>query len=169
MKSTLIGSVAILCLLVFLIALLYLNPYRTQVLKLIHDHKNTLQFGAYVDVYDLSVPPDRIERLFVIRPENVLLYNLNGTLFYYLESSSVFCPREFSLVRFNKDDIFAINDSGIYNTVCTNVNSLVILEHFLTLKNNVADVRILLTVDEIHYSILDIINYLIHLGFVQIK
>ncbi|QEI03448.1 PIF-4 [Spodoptera cosmioides nucleopolyhedrovirus] len=168
-STTVIGAVAILCLLVFLIALLYLNPYRTQVLKLIHDHRNTLQFGAYIDVYDLSVPPDRVERLFVIRPENVLLYNLDGTLFYYLESSSVFCPREFSLVRFNKNDIETINDSGIYNTVCTNVNSLVILEHFLTLKNNVSDARILLTVDEIHYSILDIINYLIYLGFVQIK
>ncbi|QNV47881.1 per os infectivity factor 4 [Alphabaculovirus altersperidaniae] len=169
MTSRLIGAVAILCLLVFLIALLYLNPYRTQVLKLIHDHKNTLQFGAYIDVYDLSVPPDRIERLFVIRPENVLLYNLDGTLFYYLESSSVFCPREFSLVRFNKNDIVSVNDSGIYNTVCTNVNSLVILEHFLTLKNNISDARILLTVDEIQYSILDIINYLIYLGYVQIK
>ena len=94
---------------------------------------------------------------------------MDGTLFYYLESSSVFCPREFSLVRFNKNDIEAINDSGIYNTVCTNVNSLVILEHFLTLKNNVSDMRVLLTVDEIQYTIIDIINYLIHLGQVQIK
>nr|ACA02628.1 unknown [Spodoptera frugiperda multiple nucleopolyhedrovirus]QWS70880.1 hypothetical protein [Spodoptera frugiperda multiple nucleopolyhedrovirus] len=167
--STLISAVAIMCLLIFLIALLYLNPYRTQVLKLINDHKNTLQFGAYIEVYDLSVPPDRIERLFVIKPENVLLYNLDGTLFYYLESSTVFCPREFSLVRFTKNDIESINDSGIYNTVCTNINSLVILEHFLTLKNNISDARIVLTVDEIAYSILDIINYLIYFGYVQIK
>lgn len=153
----------------YLIALLYLNPYRTRVEKLISDHQSTLQFGAYIDVYDLSSPPDRVERLFIIRPENVLLYNLNGTLFYYLESSSVFCPQEFSLVRFTKNDIETINDTGVYNTVCTNVNSLVVLEHFLTVKNNLTDLRIVLSVDQIDYTILDIINYLILLGYVQIK
>ncbi|AYN45021.1 pif-4 [Alphabaculovirus alterspexiguae] len=169
MTSVLISTVAILCLFVYLIALLYLNPYRTRVEKLINDHQSTLQFGAYIDVYDLSAPPDRVERLFIIRPENVLLYNLNGTLFYYLESSSVFCPQEFSLVRFTKSDIQTINDSGVYNTVCTNVNSLVVLEHFLTVKNNLTDLRIILSVDQINYTILDIINYLILLGYVQIK
>ena len=101
MSSTVIAAVAILCLLVYLIALLYLNPYRTEAAKLVHDHKHTLQFGAYIGT-DLTVPPAHVERLFVIKPENVILYNLDGTLFYYLESSSVFCPREFSLVRFNK-------------------------------------------------------------------
>ncbi|ACI28786.1 putative occlusion-derived envelope protein ODV-E28 [Agrotis ipsilon multiple nucleopolyhedrovirus] len=169
MSSVVIATVAILCLLIYLISLLYLNPYRTEAAKLVHDHKRTLQFGAYIEVYDLSVSADRVERLFVIKPENVILYNLDGTLFYYLESSSVFCPREFSLVRFNKNDIGAINESGLYNTVCTNVNSLVVLEHFLTLKNNIADARILLTVDQINYTILDIINYLIYHGYVQIK
>ncbi|AIZ48632.1 pif-4 [Agrotis segetum nucleopolyhedrovirus B] len=169
MSSVLIATVAILCLFIYLISLLYLNPYRTEAAKLVHDHKHTLQFGAYIEVYDLSVSADRVERLFVIKPENVILYNLDGTLFYYLESSSVFCPREFSLVRFNKNDISAINESGLYNTVCTNVNSLVVLEHFLTLRNNIADARILLTVDQINYTILDIINYLIYHGYVQIK
>ncbi|AGR56837.1 pif4 [Hemileuca sp. nucleopolyhedrovirus] len=166
--STLIGAVAILCLLVFLLVLLFLNPYRKEAAKLVDDHANTLQFGAYIDIYDLSVP-QRTERLFLIRPENVVLYNLDGVLFYYLESSSVFCPREFSIVRFTKNDINAINTNGIYSTVCTSVNSLTILEHFITLKNNLADERLLLSVDQINYSILDIINLLIHLGYVQIK
>lgn len=154
---------------VYFIALLYLNPYRTEAAKLVFDHSNTLQFGAFIEVYDLTVPPARVERLFLIKPENVLLYNLDGTLFYYLESSSVFCPREFSLVRFTKNDIDAINESGVYNTVCTNVNSLVVLEHFLTIKNNISDARILLSVDDISYTILDIINYLIYTGYVEIK
>ncbi|QHB21746.1 pif-4 [Artaxa digramma nucleopolyhedrovirus] len=167
-SSALIASTAILCLLFFFIVLLYLNPYRNETAKLIWDHANTLQFGAYIDIYDLSLYT-RTERLFVIRPENVILYNVDGTLFYYLESSSVLCPREFSLVRFTKNDIDAINTSGTYTTVCTNVNSLTVLEHFLTLKNNLSDERLILSVDEINYSILDIINLLIYTKYVDIK
>ncbi|QWO71628.1 per os infectivity factor 4 [Orgyia pseudotsugata single capsid nuclopolyhedrovirus] len=165
---TLIGSAAILCMLIFLVILRFLNPYRKEVAKLIRDHANTLHFGAYIDVYDLSLP-QRTERLFLVRPENVVLYNVDGTLFYYLESSSVFCPREFSIVRFTKTDIEAVNANGVYSTVCTNVNSLTILEHFIALKNNVPDERLLLSVDEINYSILDIINLLIYTGYVDIK
>jgi Baculovirus 19 kDa protein conserved region len=153
---------------VYLIALLYLNPYRNDANKLIQDHANTLVFGAYVEIYDLSTPT-RVERLFVITPENVLLYNLDGAVFYYLESASVLCPREFSLVRFTKNEIDAVNENGIFNTVCTNVNSIVVLEHFLTLKNNVSDERLLLALDDISYSILDIINLLIYTGYVQVK
>ncbi|ABY65810.1 occlusion-derived virus envelope protein 28 [Orgyia leucostigma nucleopolyhedrovirus] len=165
---TLIGSAAIVCMMIFLILLRYLNPYRKEVANLIKDHANTLHFGAYIDVYDLSLP-QRTERLFLVRPENVVLYNTDGVLFYYLESSSVLCPGEFSIVRFTKTDIDAINSNGVYSTVCTNVNSLTILEHFVTLKNNVPDDRLLLTVDEINYSILDIINLLIYTGYVEIK
>ncbi|AHH82662.1 ODV-E28 [Buzura suppressaria nucleopolyhedrovirus] len=166
--STLIGAVAILCLMIFLITLLFLNPYRNEATKLVMDHANTLHFGAFVDVYDLSLP-QHTERLFVIKPENVVLYNVNGALFYYLESSSVFCPREFSIVRFTRDDIDSINNSGVYATVCTSVNSQTILEHFLTLKNNIADEQLILSIDNINYSILDIINLLIYTGYVEIK
>jgi Baculovirus 19 kDa protein conserved region len=153
---------------IFLTILFYLNPYRNETKKLILDHANTLQFGAYVDIYDLSTP-QRMERLFIIRPENVVLYNIDGTLFYYLESSSVFCPNEFSIVRFTKSDIETINTSGIYSTMCTNVNSLTVIEHFLTLKNNIADKSVIFNVEEIHYSILDMINVLISDGYVYIK
>ncbi|AUV65348.1 PIF-4 [Alphabaculovirus myunipunctae] len=167
-SSVVIAAIAILCLMIYFIALLFLNPYRNDAKKLVDDHSNTLLFGAYVDVYDLSTPT-RVERLFVIKPENVLLYNLDGAVFYYLESSTVFCPREFALVRFTKSEIDAVNENGTFSTVCTNVNSLVVLEHFLTLKNNVSDERLVFSVDEIHYSILDIINLLIYTGYVQVK
>lgn len=136
---------------------------------MVADHQNTLLFGAYVDIYDLSLNGNDVERLFVIRPENVVLYNVNGVLYYYLESSSVFCPNEFTIVRFTVNDIKIINDTGTYSTVCTNVNSLTLLEHFLTLKQNIPDDRLLLSVDEISYSILDIINLLIYTNYVQIK
>ncbi|QEI03616.1 PIF-4 [Rachiplusia nu nucleopolyhedrovirus] len=159
--------VAAICLLFFMAGLFYLNPYRASIYRLVLDHAHTLQYGAYIDIYDLSTSK-RTERLFVIKPENVLIYNVDGTLYYYLESSSVFCPQEFSLVRFSRADIQAINNSGLYSTVCSNVNSLVVLEHFLTLKNNIPDDRIVLSVDEINYTILDVINLLIYTGFVHV-
>nr|ANS70985.1 per os infectivity factor 4 [Lymantria dispar multiple nucleopolyhedrovirus] len=167
--STLIAVAAIVCMMVFLMALTFINPYRDRIEKLVRDHAHTLQFGAYIDVYDLSVLPHSVERLFIIRPENVVLYNSNGTLFYYLESSSVLCPREFSLVRFNASEIEAINESGTFSTVCTNVNSLTVLEHFVTLKNNVPDERVVLSVDQIAYSVLDIINLLIAIGLADVR
>nr|QBI90307.1 pif-4 [Trichoplusia ni single nucleopolyhedrovirus] len=168
MVLDLIGSAAILGLLIFLMALLFINPYRRDIERLVRDHKQTLQFGAYIDVFDLSTS-QQIERLFIIKPENVILYNTNGSLFYYLASTSLLCPNEFSLVRFTRPEIVAFNDSGQANTVCTSVNSLVIIEHFMTLKNNIADDRILLSVDEIHYTIIDIINLLISLGYVYLQ
>jgi Baculovirus 19 kDa protein conserved region len=148
-------------------ALVLLNPYRNQTMKLVQDHVNTLHFGAYVDVYDLSTPR-RVERLFIVRPENVVLYNVGGALFHYLESASVLCPREFAIARFTRDDIASINDSGLFTTLCTNVNSLALVEHFLVLKEGQSDERIILSVDEIHYSVLDLINLLIYSGYVQL-
>lgn len=151
-----------------MVAVFYLNPYRANIERLVLDHVQTLQFGAFIDIYDLSTTK-QIERLFVIKPENVILYNVGGILYYYLQSSSVFCPKEFSLVRFTRLDIEAINKNGLYSTLCTNVNSLVVTEHFLTLKNNIPDHRIILTVDEINYTALDIINLLIYTGYVYIQ
>jgi hypothetical protein len=165
---TLIAAAAIVCLMVFLATLAFINPYRDNIDKLVRDHADTLQFGAYIDIYDLTVPPDRAERLFLVRPENVVLYNTNGALFYYLESSSALCPREFALVRFSKAEIEAVNESGAFSTACTNVNSLTVLEHFVALKNNEPDERVALSLDAIDYSILDIINALIAGGLAQV-
>nr|WUR10756.1 pif4 [Calliteara abietis nucleopolyhedrovirus] len=165
---TLIGVTAIVCMLALLLLVRFLNPYRAQASRLVRDHANTLHFGAYADVFDLSLP-QRTERLFVIRPENVVLYNTNGALFYYLESSNVLCPREFTIVRFTNRDIDAINQNNVYSTLCTSVNSLTLLEHFLTLKNNIPDERLVLSADQINYSILDIINLLIYTGYVNIE
>ncbi|AKN80587.1 ODV-E28, Per os infectivity factor 4 [Perigonia lusca single nucleopolyhedrovirus] len=168
-SSVLIILTAVVCLTMFLISALNLNPYRRHVNNLMQDHANTLQFGAYIDVYDLSVNEYTVERLFLIKPENLVLYNVNGVLFHYLDSSSsVFCPSEFTIVRFSKQDINNINSSGQYVTLCTNVNSLTLLEHFVALKNNIADDRIVLSLDEISFSILDVINLLISLGYVKL-
>ncbi|ARJ36575.1 PIF-4 [Urbanus proteus nucleopolyhedrovirus] len=159
--SILIGSVAI-----FLILLVYLNPYRYHIDKLTHDHLQTLHFGVYVDVYDLSVDSAHVERLFVIKPENVMLYNVNGNLFYYLQSTNLLCPNEFTVVRFNTHDINLINKDNFFSTMCTNISSLSLYEHFITLKNNVPDTKIILSVHDVQYSVLDIVNMLLLTGYV---
>jgi hypothetical protein len=156
------------CIVVFICALTLLNPYRYQLNKLVSDHLDTLHFGAFVDIYDLSTDEHQIERLFIIRPENIVLYNVNDAVFYYLESGSVLCPREFAIVRFTRDNIKLINESGLFDTICTNVNSLVLVEHFMTIKQGVPDHRVTLAVEEINYSIMDLINHLIHTGYVKL-
>ncbi|ACF05362.1 hypothetical protein [Adoxophyes orana nucleopolyhedrovirus] len=168
MSFTLIAAIAIIIMSVLVLFVNLLNPLNNEIDKIINDHTNTLQFGTYIEIYDASFK-NNVERLFVIKPENVMIYNTHGQLFYYLESSSVICPREFSLLRISAADIWSINDSGTFTTLCTNVNSLALLEHFVVLKNNLADERILLPVDDIHYSILDLINLIISLGYVYIE
>lgn len=137
---------------------------------MLQDFNNTLLFGTYIQIYDLSTPV-RTERLFLIAPENVILYNFDKTLYYYLDSANVFCPNEFSVTKFTKDSIRIINDTGIYSTVCTSVSSLTLLEHFVTLKNNVPDHVLVLNVadEQIQFSILEIINYLIYNGYVDMQ
>lgn len=144
------------------------HPFLQKINKLIHDFNNTLLFGPYVQIYDLSTPA-RAERLFVIAPENVVLYNFDKTLYYYLDSANVFCPNEFTVAAFTSDTIKTINDTGIYSTVCTTVSGLTLLEHFVTLKNNVPDHLLILDVEDeqIQFSILDIINYLILNGYIN--
>ncbi|AAL01769.1 unknown [Spodoptera litura nucleopolyhedrovirus] len=169
MVSTLIWLGVMVCLIAFVYALSLLNPYRNQLQKLIDDHADTTHFGVFVDVFDLSLNENNIERLLLVRPENVIVYNVGDVVYYYLESGSVLCPREFAVVRFTSDNIASINENGVFDTICTGVNSLSLIEHFMTLKQGVPDVRAIMSVEtgEINYSIMDIINYMIHNGLVK--
>lgn len=146
------------------------HPFLNRIDKLIRDYDNTLLFGTYIQIYDLSTPAS-VERLFIIAPENVVLYNFDNTLYYYLDSAKVFCPNEFSVTTFTSHSIRTINGTGVYSTACTAVSSLTLLEHFAALKNNVPDHTLVLDVvgEQIQFSILDIINYLIYNGYVSIR
>ncbi|RTL86036.1 hypothetical protein EJV44_24780, partial [Ancylobacter aquaticus] len=139
-STFLIGSVSIVLMLLLMVVIFLLNPINVAADNVIASHADSLHFGSYVEVFDLSFN-NNVERLFLVNPENIVIYNNNGLIFYYLDSSSVLCPHEFSLLRLSKSDIKSINESGIFPTVCTNVNALSLLEHFLTLKNNVPDHR----------------------------
>ncbi|ANF29697.1 pif4 [Catopsilia pomona nucleopolyhedrovirus] len=145
------------------------HPFQYRINRLLQDYHNTLLFGTYIQIYDLSTPA-RAERLFIIAPENVVLYNFNKTLYYYLDSANVFCPNEFSVTTFTTNTIKTINETGVYSTACTSVGSLTLVEHFVTLKNNVPDHTLVLNVvdKQIQFSILEVINYLIYHGYVQL-
>jgi hypothetical protein len=162
--------IIILLLLFYLFASIHAHhPFHSRIDKLLKDFNNTLLFGSSIQIYDLSTPA-RTERLFLLTPENVILYNFNKTLYYYLDSANVFCPNEFSVTKFTRETITTINNSAVYTTVCTPVSGLTLLEHFVSLKNNIPDHTIILDVHtyQIQFSILEIINYLIHYGYVDL-
>ncbi|UYE99138.1 MAG: pif-4 [Betabaculovirus sp.] len=107
------------------------------------------------------------DRLFVIEPEQIVIYNTTGVLYYYFEggASRRLCPNnEFAIVRFTTSDINLLNETGTYNVACTNTSSLNLYEHFV---NNSARWDIPISNDP--HSIIDIINSLITKGYCLIK
>ncbi|UXX41884.1 pif-4 [Psilogramma increta granulovirus] len=103
------------------------------------------------------------DRLFVIEPEQIILYNTTGVLYYYFEggTSRRLCPNnEFAIVRFTTSDINLLNETGTYNVSCTNTSSLNLYEHF---ANDSATWDISIFTDP--HSIIDIINNLITEGY----
>lgn len=144
------------------------HPFSHRVEKLLRDFDNTLLYGTHVRIFDLSTPA-RTERLFVIAPENVVLYNFDKTLYYYLDSANAFCPNEYTVARFTEATIRAVNDTGVYATACTSVGSLALVEHFVALKNNVPDHTLALdAAEQIQFTIMDVVNYLIYHGYVDL-
>lgn len=145
------------------------HPFLYRIQKLLRDFNNTLMFGTYVQIYDLSTS-SRTERLFIIAPENVVLYNFDKTLYYYLDSANVFCPNEYTVAKFTSATIRTVNDTGVYSTACTSVGSLILIEHFAGLKNNSPDHTLILdATEQIQFTIMDIINYLIYNGYVDLE
>lgn len=144
------------------------HPFLHRVQVLLRDFDNTLLFGTHVRIYDLSTPV-RTERLFIIAPENVVLYNFDKTLYYYLDSANVFCPNQYTVTKFTGSTIRTVNETGVYSTACTSVGSLTLIEHFASLKNNTPDHTLVLDANEqIQFTIMDVINYLIYNGYVDL-
>lgn len=105
------------------------------------------------------------DRLFVVEPERVILYNTAGVLYYYFEggASARLCPNsEFAVVRISKKEIPLINETGSFYITCTPVGSLSMYNHFNT---NSFEVNVPLT--EVRITLLDIINYLIETGLAR--
>nr|WHM28365.1 pif-4 [Dasychira pudibunda nucleopolyhedrovirus] len=161
-------ALAVLLFMYVAVALRNHHPFLNKVQALLRDFDNTLLYGTHVRIYDLSTPA-RTERLFIIAPENVVLYNFDKTLYYYLDSANVFCPNEYTVAKFTGATIRTVNDTGVYSTACTSVGSLTLIEHFVGLKNNAPDHTLVLDVaEQIQFTIMDVINYLIYNGYVDI-
>ncbi|AGR57095.1 ODV-E28 [Choristoneura rosaceana nucleopolyhedrovirus] len=169
MLSLMLAIVFVVTLLMYVaLSLRNHHPFLNRIQTLLQDFDNTLLYGTHVRIFDLTTPA-RTERLFIIAPENVVLYNFDKTLFYYLDSGNVFCPNEYTVAKFTSATISTINDTGVYSTACTSVGSLTLIDHFVGLKNNLPDyILVLDAAEQIQFTIMDIINFLIFNGYVDL-
>ncbi|AQQ80358.1 PIF-4 [Betabaculovirus altermyunipunctae] len=108
------------------------------------------------------------DRLFVLEPEQIVLYNTAGVLYYYVEggTSGRLCPEnEFAIVRFDSNDISLINEDGSFNVSCTSTGSLSMYKHFEAVKYNETTV----VLRDLQFNVLQIINFIIRTGLAEIR
>lgn len=124
-----------------------------------------------VQIYpSLRIIESGTERLVVLEPEKIFLYNsADGILFYYLGGGGVaqtLCPyNEHPVVRIGLNDIYLINDYGTFHVTCTSIDPLSVYNHFD--QSNHASIS--MPLDRLDYSILDVINYAIRAGLIVVK
>ncbi|QBQ01631.1 odv-e28 [Hyphantria cunea granulovirus] len=107
------------------------------------------------------------DRLFVLEPERVVIYNTAGALYYYFEGgvSNRVCPlNEHAVVRIASTDINLINETGTYNITCTAINSLSLINHFA----NTA-LQHVVPIYDTQFTVLQVINFLIFHGYALIN
>nr|UYX49710.1 pif-4 [Darna trima granulovirus] len=120
-------------------------------------------FGSHIKIFQ-----NNDERLFVIEPDHIVLYNNKGVLYYYFEggASRRFCPfREYAIMRLSYSDIGLINETGTYNITCTKTSSLTMQNYFESMSVNQYYVEGFNS----NYTIIDVINFLISKGLAYIE
>lgn len=151
----------VLCMCVLLLGVYLFSPFT--------NFANKLLLTTRVQVYpSIRVLERDGDRLFVLEPEQIIIYNTAGVLYYYLEggASGRLCPEnEFAIVRFNYNDINLINEDGSFNVSCTTASSLSMYQHFNTVKYR--ETTIILR--DLKYNVLQVINYLIRRGIAEIR
>ncbi|APO13960.1 ODV-E28 [Plodia interpunctella granulovirus] len=121
-----------------------------------------INVGSFIRVFERDG-----DRLFVIEPEGVLLYNTRGILYYYFEggSSKRLCPNgEQAVVRISNSDIRLVNETGTYNITCTHTRSSNLYNHF---RND--SLHWDTPLFSAHFTIIDIINYVIGEGYADLS
>lgn len=106
------------------------------------------------------------DRLFVVEPEQSIIYNTAGVIYYYFEggASGRLCPNnEYAVAKIGIPDIRLINENGTYNITCTTVGSLMLYNHFNSI--NPLDYTIRFP-EDIKFNIIDVINFLITGGYI---
>ncbi|AAM70279.1 hypothetical protein [Phthorimaea operculella granulovirus] len=117
--------------------------------------------GAYINVFQRDG-----DRLFIVEPDKVVMYNTAGVLYYYFEggASRRMCPDgEQAVIKFTTNDIQSFNETGEYNISCTRINALTLIEHFSESPS------IRLPMPEDQFSALDVINKIIQFGYAKIN
>lgn len=149
------------------------NPFDQHFRRLAVNHESTLSYGSYIDIYDASSVNDddkvMTQRLFIVRPENLILYNYGRTVYYYLQNPvGVRCHgTAHPTIRFDEAAIKQMNETGKSQVVCVNSSSLRLVDYFVNLKGGRSDAVVLLEVEAINYTVLEMINLLVERGLCQ--
>ncbi|ABQ52022.1 hypothetical protein SlGVgp079 [Spodoptera litura granulovirus] len=156
-----IYSILLVLAIVALLVFAYIfNPFREHARRLYHSTK--------VQLYpSIRVMERDNDRLFVLEPEQSIMYNTAGVLYYYFEGgvSARICPNnEFAIVRLGRHDISNVNSNGNFYIACTTTGPLQILHHF---ESNSIETTI--PIFDTEFNLLEIINYLIRSGLAYIK
>ncbi|AKR17516.1 PIF-4 [Mocis latipes granulovirus] len=151
----------VICLCILLLSVYFFSPFV--------NFANQLLLTTRVQVYpNIRVLERDGDRLFVLEPEQIIIYNTAGVLYYYLEggASGRLCPEnEFAIVRFDRNDINLINDNGTFNVSCTAASSLAMYQHFNTLKYRETTIPL----KDLEYNVLQVINFIIRRGLAEIR
>lgn len=158
MVSTDIVTMFFLTLTILIISL-FNNPLNLVGKRIVESAR--IMIGPYIHVLQKEN-----DRLFVINPEQSIIYNTAGALYYYFEggASRRFCPQnEHAIVRIKLSDINLINENGTYNITCTTTSSMSMYDHFL---NDASHWYLPIYISS--YTIIDILNELIKTGMVEL-
>uniref|UniRef100_A0AAN0LHN0 Occlusion-derived virus envelope protein 56 per os infectivity factor 4 n=1 Tax=Nesodiprion zhejiangensis nucleopolyhedrovirus TaxID=3135970 RepID=A0AAN0LHN0_9BACU len=134
-----------------------LNPYVYLKETVVKSHENSLFYGTQIEVYDDN-NVSGISRLLLIKPTNIIIYNLHDTVYAYLQNSvgSTCSQQEFPVIAINRNNISDI-ENGVFNIVCSTVSEYNLLNHFVTASE--LAFRINPSYDTELFTIIDVINY----------
>ncbi|ACH69451.1 hypothetical protein D1Q00_gp090 [Trichoplusia ni granulovirus LBIV-12] len=151
----------VICLCILLLGVYLYSP--------LTNFANQLLLTTRVQVYpSIRVMERDGDRLFVLEPEQIIIYNTAGVLYYYLEggASGRLCPEnEFAIVRFDHNDINLINEDGSFNVSCTTTSSLSMYQHFNTIKIRETTIPL----RDLDFNVLQVINFIIRRGYAKIR
>lgn len=132
----------------------------------------TITYGIEIEIYDLSAN-EQVNRLFILRPENYIIYNNQSSVYIYLMVSGragIKCNNnEEVIVEFNRNNITNAQ-SGEFTLFCTSVTAINLIE-FFTIKQPypIEKINIQLLDENSTYNIIDIINLLIEQNYINLK
>ncbi|AAK94168.1 CUN090 putative similar to AcMNPV ORF96 [Culex nigripalpus nucleopolyhedrovirus] len=134
---------------------------------LVQAFRKTFTYGIEVEVYDLDAESSA-NRMFLVRPENTLIYNNAGNVYVYLTvARGVRCaPNQDVVVQFNRDTI-PNSIFGEFRQMCTSLRALDLIEFFRTQQPE-PRLRFAVELDGTReYTVIDMVNFLHERGLIE--